>query len=288
MKKVYLKPFLKWAGSKRQLLQVIDRYIPQNYDKYFEPFLGGGSVFFHLMPEKAVINDINKELMNSYLMIRDQLDSLMKILDNHIYDEKYFYAVREVDRLDTYKKMTSVFKASRFIYLNRVCFNGLYRVNQKGQFNAPFGRYKNPTICNKILLTNINLFLNNVDNEIKILNCDFEEALKGAKKGDFIYFDPPYDTDGSNFTNYTKKGFNKDDQIRLKKIIDSLTNKGCKCLLSNSNTEFIQELYKNYLIKEVKANRLINSDSSGRGEVTELLIMNYNVSEEYPSNKLTG
>lgn len=270
-----IQPFVKWVGGKRQLMSEINKYIPKNYTKYYEPFLGGGAVLFNLQPKNAVVNDYNTELINVYTVIRDNVEELIEDLKKHENNQEYFYKIRALDRSDRYNELTNIQKASRLLYLNKTCFNGLYRVNSAGQFNSPYGRYKNPNIVNEFVLKAVSNYLN--ENKIKFINDDFEVALKNIRKGSFVYFDPPYDplSDSSNFTGYTLAGFNRDDQKRLKKLCDKLNKQGVKFLLSNSRTEFIEELYSDYKIVIVGASRSINSDGGKRGEIDEVLIMNY-------------
>jgi DNA adenine methylase len=268
-------PFLKWAGGKRQLLSQIDLYIPKSFNKYIEPFVGGGALFFYLLPKNAILNDINQDLINTYRVIKENVSELITSLKKHKNEEEYFYKIRSVDRnLDEFKTWSDVEKASRIIYLNRCCYNGLYRVNSKGYFNAPFGKYKNPKICNE---ENLKL-VHKVLKDVKLMNTSFELCLNYAKKDDFIYFDPPYVpiSESANFTSYTKSSFKKEDQIKLFNVFKELDQKGCKLLLSNSYNEFILKLYKNYQINIVYAKRAINSNPDKRGEIKELLIINNN------------
>ena len=269
-------PVVKWVGGKRQLITEIDKYIPSQISTYYEPFLGGGAVFFYLQPKKAVVNDINEELINLYQVIQDNVEELIEDLKKHKNEPDYFYSIRELDRdTEVYKKLNPVERASRIHYLNKTCYNGLFRVNSQGQFNVPFGRYKNPNIVNKTTLRAVSNYFNSA--KITFKCCDFEEALKGARKGSFIYFDPPYDpvSDTSSFTGYDKGGFDRQEQIRLKKLCDKLNRRGIKFLLSNSETEFILDLYRDYKIEIVQAKRSINSKGNKRGEVNEVLVMNY-------------
>ncbi len=258
-----------------QILPTISKIIPKNITTYYEPFVGGGALLFYLQPSKAIINDFNNELITVYEVIRDNVEELINDLKTHINEEDYFYKIRAIDRNKEYKNLSKIKKASRVIYLNKTCYNGLYRVNNSGEFNSPFGKYKNPNIVNEITLKAVNKFLNN--NGIKILNLDFEDALKGIRKGSFVYFDPPYDplSKSSNFTGYVQGGFNEDEQIRLRNLCDKLNEKGIKFLLSNSATPFITELYEKYEITFIKANRFVNSIPDKRGEVDEVLIRNY-------------
>jgi len=269
-------PVVKWAGGKRQLLPEIEKYIPQKFSTYYEPFVGGGAVLFHLQPENAVINDINEELMNLYKVIKDNIDELIEDLKKHKNESKYYYKIRELDRdLDRYNKLTPVERASRIHYLNKTCYNGLFRVNSKGQFNVPFGRYKNPNIINEETLRAVSRYFNRAN---IIIKCgDFEDAVEEADIDSFVYFDPPYDpvSDTSNFTDYNKGGFDRKEQIRLKELCDRLDKKGVRFLLSNSETDFILDLYKDYKIEIVPAKRFINSKGDRRGEVNEVLVRNY-------------
>lgn len=271
-----VSPVVKWVGGKRQLLQDILKHIPDRYSTYYEPFVGGGAVLFHLQPGKIVINDINEELMSVYNVICNNVEELIEDLKKHKNGSDYFYKIRELDRdREKYAQLNNIERASRVIYLNKTCYNGLFRVNRQGEFNTPFGRYKNPNIVNEATLRAVNNYFNKAKVTLK---CgDFEEAVKGIRKGSFVYFDPPYDpvSDSANFTGYDKGGFDKDEQMRLKKLCDKLNNRGVKFLLSNSSTEFILDLYKDYNITIVKAKRSINSKGDGRGDVNEVLVKNY-------------
>ncbi len=274
-----LKPFVKWAGGKRQILTEIKKYIPEKFSTYYEPFVGGGAVLFELQPRKAVINDVNPHLINVYRVIKNDVETLIADLKTHKNEEDYYYKVRKKDRTDEFKKMSEVEKASRILYLNKTCFNGLFRVNSNGEFNVPFGNYKNPNIVNESVLRAVSAYLNK--NKIRILNVDFEQAVKGMRKQAFVYFDPPYHpiSDSSSFTGYTLDGFDKEDQIRLKKLCDKLNQRDCRFLLSNSGAEFIQDLYdeEDYIIETVGAKRSINSDGDKRGEVKEVLVRNFDL-----------
>lgn len=272
-----MKPILKWPGGKRQLLKEINEYLPHNFNTYYEPFFGGGAVFLHIMPDNAKINDINTDLINTYIQVKENPSKLIELLKEHKNNhcEDYYYKIRELDRNDNYINMDCIEKAARFIYLNKTCYNGLQRVNSKGQFNTPIGKYKKPLICDEVSINELSKYLNNKKVEIK--NEDFELFLKNVEKDDFVYLDPPYDpvSKTSNFTNYNKDGFSKNEQIRLKKICDELHKKGAKFMLSNSDTNFINELYKDYKIIKVKAKRSINSNGDKRGIVYEVIVINY-------------
>lgn len=272
-----IAPFLKWVGGKRQLLPKIIEHLPKNIRelRYFEPFIGGGAVLFHLQPENAVINDFNKELINVYNVVKDNLDDLIVDLKKHKNTSEYFYQIRGLDRTDEFLSLSEVQRASRIIYLNKTCFNGLYRVNNAGEFNAPFGRYKNPNIVNEPTLKAVNKFLNK--NNISINNGDYSDVLETADENSFIYLDPPYHpiSENSNFTGYVQGGWDMFDQIRLREVCDILNEKGAKFLLSNSSSPFIKDQYEKYKITTVKAIRAINSNGSDRGEIDEVLIRNY-------------
>lgn len=270
-----IAPFLKWVGGKRQLMPAIKELIPKKYTDYYEPFIGGGAVLFELQPKKAIINDFNEELINVYQTIKENPEELILDLKTHKNESDYFYDLRALDREESFENMSNIKKASRVIYLNKTCYNGLYRVNNSGEFNSPFGRYKNPNIVNETTIRAVSKYLNT--NNITILNGDFETALKGIKKGDFVYFDPPYHpvSSSSNFTGYIQGGFDMYEQVRLRDLCNELNKKGVSFLLSNSATQFIEDLYKDYKISYVKANRSINSNAKKRGEIDEVLIRNY-------------
>ena len=273
-------PVVKWVGGKRQLLERLMPLFPETYTTYCEPFIGGGAVLFSMQPKRAIINDYNHELINVYRVVRDNLDELLELLYIHQANNssEYYYEVRAWDRDEYLNKMTNIEKAARIIYLNKTCYNGLYRVNSAGQFNSPYGRYKNPKILDVELINDISKYLN--ENEITILNGDFEKCVESAKTGDFVYFDPPYApvSATSAFTSYTHEGFGTEEQIRLRDVFVDLTQKGVKVMLSNSDVGAIRELYDNIEgvnITVVNATRMINSDASKRGKINELIIRNY-------------
>ena len=266
-------PFLKWAGGKRQLIPQMKKYFPKHFNKYIEPFIGGGAVFFHMLPEKAILIDINEELINCFKVIKNNVKELIELLKNHKNEKKYYYKIRSLDRThETYNKLSDVEKASRAIYLNRCCYNGLYRVNSKGQFNVPFGKYKNPNFCDEKNLMAVNRVLKNVD----IFHGPFEKCLDFADKDDFIYFDPPYHpiSETSSFTSYTKENFGKESQKMLFNVFEILDERGCRLMLSNSYNPFIIELYKEYKIIFLNAKRAINSIANKRGFIKEILVLN--------------
>lgn len=268
-------PFLKWVGGKRQLMSEIEPLMPSKISTYYEPFIGGGAVFLNQQPKKAVINDYNAELINVYKVVRDNVDELIEDLAKHKNESDYFYSIRMQDRQEGFDQLSELKRASRVIYLNKTCFNGLYRVNSSGEFNTPFGRYKSPNIVNETVLRAVSNYLNN--NDVKLLSGDFENALKGIRKGAFVYLDPPYDpvSKSSNFTGYIEGGFDSDQQERLRDVCIKLNDKGVNFLLSNSATPFIKDLYKDFEIIEVDAKRHINSVASKRGSVAEVLVRNY-------------
>lgn len=272
-----VSPFLKWVGGKRQLIPSIIELMPKNIKSYnyIEPFIGGGAVLFHTQPKTAIINDLNTELINVYEVIKNNLDELIEDLKKHRNEPDYFYQIRGLDRTDEYKELSPVIRASRIIYLNKTCYNGLYRVNNAGEFNAPYGFYKKPNIVNEPTLKAVNKYLNN--NNISIYNKDYSEILKLADTNSFVYLDPPYYpiSESSNFTGYVQGGWDMWDQVRLREVCDELNSKGIKFLLSNSSASFIRDQYKSYNIKVVKAIRAINSNGANRGEIDELLIRNY-------------
>jgi len=273
------KPFVKWVGGKRQLLEQFRRmnlYPPKNFNpensRYFEPFVGGGAVFFDLLPEEGFLSDLNKELVTTYNVIKNDLEILIASLKKHKTDKEYFLKIRAQDP----NKLRDVAVASRFIFLNRTCFNGMYRVNSKGGFNVPFGKYSNPLICDEDNLRKVSRALQNID----IKHQDYKEVLKKAKRGDFIYFDPPYYpvSKTASFTSYTAESFLDKEQTELRDTFVELHKRGCFVMLSNSDTPFINEIYsgiKGVGINKVQAGRAINSKGSGRGKITEVLITNY-------------
>ena len=282
MPDLLVKPYVKWAGGKRQLLPEIKKRLPRdlcNYT-YYEPFVGAGAVFFEVQPKKALINDSNTQLILTYKVIRSNIQELVAALKVHsLYNnEAYFYRIRSLDRApETFYALSDVEKAARFIYLNKTCYNGLYRVNSKGLFNVPYGRYVNPAICDEPSLSAVHAYLVNND-EIVILNGDFADAVKMADDRAFVYFDPPYHGAGNtHFTKYQADGFGAGEQARLRDTYAVLTDRGAKCLLSNADTDYIRELYsdKRFGIITVTAKRAINSDAAGRGNVNEVLIKNW-------------
>ncbi len=272
-------PVVKWVGGKRQLLTDLTPLMTKKITSYCEPFVVGGAVLFSLCPSKAYINDINEELIHVYEVIRDNVDELILALRKHKNEKEHFYEVRDWDRdHEKYQQLDKIQKAARIIYLNKTCYNGLFRVNSAGEFNSPFGNYKNPMIADEPKLLAVSKYLQNP--KIELTHGDFSDVLERIGKNTFVYLDPPYDpiSDTSSFTGYDRGGFNKDEQIRLRECCDELDRRGIKFMLSNSNTDFIREQYgdrSKYNITVVKAKRAINSDGAKRGQVDEVVIRNY-------------
>ncbi|MEM7590865.1 MAG: DNA adenine methylase [Cyanobacteria bacterium P01_A01_bin.83] len=267
------KPFVKWAGGKTQLLPYLLERMPRKYNKYFEPFIGGGALFFQVTPRQGYISDVNPELINAYQVIKSDVESLIEDLKKHIYDKDYYYKLRNVDRTPEFKNWSPVQKASRLVALNKSCFNGLYRVNSKGHFNVPFGRYKNPKLVDALNLRECSKVLK----ETKIVFGSFDLIEQDVQKGDFVYFDPPYAplNPTSNFTSYTKERFGNNMQENLRDFCVSLDRKGIKFMVSNSSAPLILDLYQNFHISFVDATRAINSKGDKRGKIKEVIVTNY-------------
>ena len=278
------KPFVKWAGGKRQIMDKLMKYVPHEFDTYYEPFVGGGALLFELSPKKAVINDSNKELMNVYEVLcnEEKFKKLCSVLNTYERDhsEEFYYELRNKDRnKSAFNRLSDYTRAARTIYLNKACFNGLYRVNSKNEFNVPFGKKTKVNTYEGSNLITVSNYL--TMNDIKILSLDFEESVKDAKKGDFVYFDPPYDSDTNTFNSYTEEGFGKEEQRRLARVFKELDEKGVYVMLSNHNTMLINELYKDYNIHVIEAKRNINSNGNKRGKVEEVIITNYTNKEGF-------
>ena len=273
------KPFVKWVGGKRQLLRQfrdVGLYPPDEFDPtantYYEPFVGGGAVFFDLLPKKAELSDLNGELVTTYNVIKSDVDALITALKKHRYEKNYYLKIRAQNP----RSLSDVTVASRFIYLNRTGFNGMYRVNSKGEFNVPFGKYTNPVICDEENLRKVSKALQ----KVTIKNQDYKNVLKKAKQGDFIYFDPPYYpvSKTASFTSYTKDSFLEQEQTELRDTFVELHKRGCFVMLSNSDTPFINTLYagiKGVKVSKVAAGRAINSNGAKRGKISEVLVTNY-------------
>ena len=270
-------PVLKWVGGKRQLLNDLVPLLPgKKITAYCEPFVGGGALFFNLQPKKAYVNDINNELIRVYEIIKSDVEALITSLQTFKNEADYFYSVRDQDRDKAkYASLSDVEKAARTLYLNKTCYNGLFRVNSAGEFNSPFGGYRNPNIVNAPTLRAVSSYLNAA--KVHLTSMDYSEVLRALPKGVFVYLDPPYDpvSDTSSFTGYAKGGFSRDDQIRLRECCDELNRRGLKFMLSNSATDFIKEQYSSYQITIVQAKRAINSDAAKRGEIDEVVVRNY-------------
>jgi len=269
-------PVLKWVGGKRQLLEALIPLLPNKITTYCEPFVGGGALLFDLQPKIAYVNDINDELIRVYNVIKNDVEALITALQDFKNEADYFYSVRDWDRNKTkYSSLSDIEKAARIIFLNKTCYNGLFRVNNAGEFNSPFGNYRNPNIVNAPTLRAVSSYFNTATVHLSLL--DYKKILDTLPKGTFVYLDPPYDpvSDTANFTGYSRGGFSQMDQIALRSACDELNAKGIKFMLSNSATEFIKEQYDAYNITIVQAKRAINSDSTKRGEVDEVVVRNY-------------
>jgi len=285
-------PFLKWAGGKSQLFEQFERFFPptSTYDRYLEPFVGSGAVFFHLLPKRPFLNDNNKELMNCYRQVRDNVEDVIEFLKVHKrrHSKEFYYKIRSLNP----ENLSSAERAARLIYLNKTCYNGLYRENSKGQFNVPMGSYVNPTILEENTLRTAGIALKRA----KVFSVPFEVFCeKYAKKGDFIYFDPPYFplSRTSSFTSYTKNDFGYKDHEKLRGLFEELDKRGCLLMLSNSASPVVKELFKKYSSTtfEVLARRAINCIGTKRAHINELVILNYspepaNRIEEFSSHKL--
>lgn len=260
------RPFLKWAGGKSKLVDAIMARFPRSFGRYFEPFLGGGAVFFGVAPERAVLADMNAELVTTYVALRDDLERVLTALRRHRADREHFYAVRA----QSSGGLASPTRAARMIYLNRTCYNGLYRVNRSGAFNVPFGKYDNPRICDEENLRAVSRVLQ----DAVIEHADVFATVAKARAGDLVYFDPPYDpvSKTASFVAYTDRGFSSEDQEKLAATFRGLADRGVHAVLSNSDTPFIRKLYKGFHIDTVHVRRAINSRADRRGPVAEVLV----------------
>lgn len=273
------KPFLKWAGGKQQLLSQFEAFFPKAFSRYIEPFTGGGAVFFHLwnvqrLPSQVCLIDHNEELINAYQVVRQDVDALIHLLHRHKQNhcQEYYYHVRKMDR-GVSRSMSEAERAARTVYLNRTCYNGLYRVNRRGEFNVPMGSYANPRILYEDVLRAASIALQGVSLSVN----DFRSIVEMALPGDFYYFDPPYDplSKTANFTGYTANSFGDQDQRDLADVFQQLSDKGCFCMLSNAHTPFVLDLYRDFRIAKVSAKRAVNSNGNSRGAVLEVVVMNY-------------
>jgi DNA adenine methylase len=262
-------PFLKWAGGKSELLPELLRRLPRSFNTYWEPFLGGGALFFSLNPVSAVLSDLNEELVNCYEVVKTDVDALLTQLDKHRNTRTHFMETRKLQPWT----LDRVSRAARLIFLNKTCFNGLYRVNQKGEFNVPFGKYTNPNFCDERSLRAASRALKNTE----ILYRDFRFLLYRAQPGDFVYLDPPYDpvSSTSSFTSYSESPFGEREQKALRAVFEALAERGCSVMLSNSNTELVRKLYRHFNVQEVLASRAINCQGEKRGKISELIVRNY-------------
>lgn len=269
LKRANAQPIVKWAGGKTRLLSELTTRLPDTFERYFEPFFGGGAFFFSLEPSEAFLSDVNEELVLLYRSVRDNLPALIKALKRHPYEKEHYYWVRSLDP----ESLSEVERAARTLYLNRTCFNGLYRVNRRGQFNVPMGRYTNPVICDEGKLERARKALS----KATITHAGFDETMAAPQKGDFVYFDPPYQpiSKTANFTSYTSGSFSEADQARLADTFRTLAERGVKCMLSNSDTPLIQELYKDFRVDIVMAPRLISRKASNRRPVREVIVRTY-------------
>ncbi len=276
----HYRPFLKWAGGKSKLIEQYIPYFPQSFTNYYEPFLGGGAVFFYFCGAKPdankFISDINPELINTYSCIKNNVEPLITLLKTHQlqHNRDYYYQIRSSASAiaRSHWEGSEIERAARFIYLNKTCFNGLYRENSKGQFNVPMGKYKNPTICNADLLHSVSVAL-----QCATVSLKPYDEINPKNEQDFVYFDPPYYplSSTSNFTTYSRYVFKEAEQIKLRNTFVKLANWGVKVILSNSDCAFIRELYADFNIYEILASRAINSQAEKRGKITELLITSY-------------
>lgn len=275
LKRVRLEvtPFVKWAGGKRQLLSKLSKFVPDEYNRYIEPFVGGGVVYLMLQPKRAILGDSNEELMNCYLAVKEYLDDLIQALaehQQHVPDKEYYYSIRGQDP----RSLSTVARAARFIYLNKTCYNGLYRVNRKGEFNVPFGKHDSaPQLFDEDNLKAISRVLQGAE----LSAGDFQDIVSHASAGDFVYFDPPYlrPSDKHSFTSYSINDFNEDDHNRLARVFQELDGKGCTVLLTNSDTPVVRTLYSGYVIEPVMTKRIINCKAGERGNFPELIISNH-------------
>lgn len=267
------RSFIRWVGGKGNLMPQLKQFTPINYNFYIEPFVGGGSMFFNLKPEEAVLSDINKELINLYIVLRDDVEDLIEDLKRHENTEKYYYNIRNQDREPDFSSKSDIERASRVLYLNKTCFNGLYRVNSEGHFNVPFGFRTNPDIVNEYVLREYSMLLYNCT----IKNSDYTDIIERyTEPKSFVYLDPPYaPLNDNSFTKYAKEDFGEEDHYKLKEYCDNITTLGAYFMQSNSYTPFILDLYSDYVINIIYAPRFVNCVGSERGKMAEVVITNY-------------
>lgn len=271
-----VKPIVQWVGGKRQLLPIIKKFLPDNIEYYCEPFLGGGALFFDIQPTSGIVNDINKDLIEMYEVVKYDVDILIDLLRSYENTKEFYYFIRALDRdIDTYKCMSKIDRASRLIYLNKTCYRALFRVNKKGQFNSPYGYYKNVDIVNEETLRAVSKYLNNSD--IQFYHEDYSLVFDKLPSNSFVYIDPPYDVPqtGTNSAWYVKDAFDRNEQIRLYENCKKLDSKGIKFMVSNYATDFIKDLYREYNITVVQSRPSIRSDITKGAMVDEVIIRNY-------------
>lgn len=271
-----VKPIVQWVGGKRQLLPIIKKFLPDNIEYYCEPFLGGGALFFDIQPTSGIVNDINKDLIEMYEVVKYDVDILIDLLRSYENTKEFYYFIRALDRdIDTYKCMSKIDRASRLIYLNKTCYRALFRVNKKGQFNSPYGYYKNVDIVNEETLRAVSKYLNNSD--IQFYHEDYSIIFDKLPSNSFVYIDPPYDVPqtGTNSAWYVKDAFDRNEQIRLYENCKKLDSKGIKFMVSNYATDFIKDLYREYNITVVQSRPSIRSDITKGAMVDEVIIRNY-------------
>jgi len=266
-------PILKWVGGKTRLLSKLEERMPSSFGRYYEPFVGGAALFFRTAPGQAVLGDYNPDLINVYKCVAWEVEKVARKLAAHKRNhcEEYYYQIRSKWN-ERSSRQTDIDRAAQFLYMNKTCFNGLYRVNSKGEFNVPVGRYENPAIYDLTTLRAASAALQKAE----MYHGHYSEVVQSAKAGDFVYFDPPYHplTSTANFTSYTKSSFNQDDQRQLRDLANALAKRGCAVLLSNSDTPFIRELFEGWNIDQVMCGRSISSKGSARGAVAEVMIYN--------------
>ena len=286
--KKFISPLLKWVGGKRALAPTLRKLMPplSQINNYVEPFVGAGGMLLSVQPKKAVINDLNGELINVYRVVRDTPKELLLELEKHVNSVEHFYKIRDIDRSPLFAKLSVIEKAARIIYLNKTCFNGLYRVNSQGFFNVPYGYYKNPDYREYSKVCAISEYLNR--NDIMILNGNYCDTLSHIEKGTLVYLDPPYApvSQTSNFTGYNAGGFSYEEQIRLKKFCDIIAEKEAFFMLSNSDCSFVRELYHEYRIHEIQAPRAVAASPNSRGAITELVVTNFDC-HGYPMSSVS-